>query len=124
MRFLVDECAGPNVAAWLRAGGQEVFSVFDEARGSDDATILAKALAENWILVTADKDFGTKVFREQHPHHGVILLRLSNERTPNKIEALRGLLADHSDRLNDQFVVVTETQVRFAGRRDPRLKPR
>jgi hypothetical protein len=31
------------------------------------------------------------------------------------IEMLRRLLDDYADRLKDQFVVVTEMQVRFAG---------
>ena len=29
MRFLVDECTGPNVAAWLRDKDYEVFSIFE-----------------------------------------------------------------------------------------------
>ncbi len=33
MRFLVDECTGPAVAAWLRNQNHNVFSVFDQARG-------------------------------------------------------------------------------------------
>ncbi len=28
------------------------FSVYDEARGSDDDAIIQKAFAENWILIT------------------------------------------------------------------------
>ena len=56
MRFLVDECTGPKVAAWLRGQGHEVFSVFDEARGSEDDTLIQKAHDENWILITNDKD--------------------------------------------------------------------
>jgi predicted nuclease of predicted toxin-antitoxin system len=72
MRFLVDECAGSRVADWLREQQHDVFSVFDEARGMDDDTILEKAYSENWILITADKDFGEKVYREGHPHRGMI----------------------------------------------------
>ena len=33
MRFLVDESTGPWVARWLRERGDEVFSVFEQARG-------------------------------------------------------------------------------------------
>ncbi len=88
MRFLVDECTGPKVAEWLRAEGHEVFSVFDEARGMPDPDVLAKAVSEDWILITNDKDFGEMVFREQREHHGIIFLRLSNERPMNKIEVL------------------------------------
>lgn len=42
------------------------------------------------------------------------LLRLDNERASNKIETVRRLLEGYADRLADQFVTVTETQVRFA----------
>lgn len=114
LRLLVDECAGTMVAAWLREEGHEVFSMYDEARGMTDDWIIAKAHDENWILVTNDKDFGEKVFRERHPHHGIILMRLEDERAANKIETLRRLLELYADQIADRFVVVTETQVRFA----------
>ncbi|RLA96661.1 MAG: hypothetical protein DRG83_17195 [Deltaproteobacteria bacterium] len=116
MRFLVDECTGPAVAEWLRKQGYEVFSVYDEARGLDDETIIQKTFTENWILITNDKDFGEKIYREGRPHRGVILLRLDDERATAKIEVLRQLLRNYGDRLSDQFVVVTETKVRFARR--------
>lgn len=113
MRFLVDECTGPSVAAWLRSKGNEVFSVFNEAQGMTDDEVIQKAYSESWILITNDKDFGEKVYREQHPHRGVILMRLEDERTINKIEVLRRLLEQYADKVTDRFVVVTETRVRF-----------
>lgn len=113
MRFLVDECTGPAVARWLRQG-HEVFSVYDEARGVDDDFVLSKAFSEGWILITNDKDFGEKVYRERRPHRGVIFLRLEDERSSSKIDALRRLLDTYADRLEEQFVVVTEKYVRFA----------
>ena len=114
MRFLVDECTGPSVARWLQGQGHEVFSVYEQARGMKDEEIIRKAVAENWIVVTNDKGFGEKVYRERHPHKGVVLLRLDDERASNKIETMRQLLDGYSDRLADQFVTVTETQVRLA----------
>ena len=114
MRLLVDECTGPAVARWLREQQHEVFSVYDQARGMDDDDIIQKAFEENWILITNDKDFGEKVYRERRPHRGVILLRLDDERAASKIDTLRRLLRDYADRLADHFVVVTETTVRFA----------
>jgi predicted nuclease of predicted toxin-antitoxin system len=115
MRFLVDECTGSKVANWLRDENHEVFSVFDEARGITDDEVLAKAFSENWVLITNDKDFGEMVFRERRKHHGVIFLRLDDERATNKIEVLRRLLENYAEKLPKQFVVATETQVRFAG---------
>lgn len=115
MRFLVDECTGPAVGHWLRSQGFEVFSVFEEARGLSDDAVLSKALDENWILVTNDRDFGTKVFRERRRHRGVVFLRLEDERAANKIATLQRLLEEHGNLLADHFVVVSEKQVRFAG---------
>lgn len=114
MRFIVDECTGPKVARWLREQGHEVFSVYDEARGMKDDSIIEKAFTESWILITNDKDFGEKVHKERRPHRGVVFLRLGDERAVNKIETLRQLLEGYANRLADHFVVVTETRVRFA----------
>jgi predicted nuclease of predicted toxin-antitoxin system len=116
MKFLVDECTGPSVAAWLRDEGHEVFSVYEDARGVEDDIILQKAFDENWVLITNDKDFGDKVFRNGRLHKGVILLRLEDERATSKIEVLSHLLEKYIDRLPNAFVVVTEKQVRFAKR--------
>ena len=114
MRFLVDENAGPSLAGWLRRQGHEVFSVYEAARGVDDEQILQKAFSEQWIIITSDKDFGEKIYREQWPHRGVVLLRLDDERVANKTAVIQRLLENYSDRLADTFVVVTESRVRFA----------
>lgn len=113
MRFLVDECTGPAVADWLREQSHEVFSVYNESRGMSDDEILEKARAEEWIVITNDKDFGEMVFREEQSHHGVVFLRLQDERAVSKIVAIEKLLHAYEDQLADAFVVVTETQVRF-----------
>jgi predicted nuclease of predicted toxin-antitoxin system len=113
MRFLIDESTGPIVARWLREQGHEVFSVYEEARGTNDDDLIQKAFVENWILVTNDKDFGEKVYRERRPHKGVVLLRLEDERGASKIKTLQRLLERYSERLADNFVVVTETRARF-----------
>lgn len=101
MRFLVDECTGPAVARWLRSQGYEDFSVYEEARGQGDETLIRKAYEEGWILITNDKDFGEKIYREGYPHHGVILLRLADERAHVKI-----------DRVSQKFAA--ESQGKFA----------
>jgi len=114
MRFLVDESTGPWVAQWLRERGDEVFSVFEQARGMDDDDIIQKAFAENWVLITNDKDFGNKIFRDQKQHKGVVLLRLDDERVAMKIDVLGRLLEQYADKLENRFVTVTENSVRFA----------
>jgi predicted nuclease of predicted toxin-antitoxin system len=114
MRFLVDECTGPAVAAWLRSQGHDVFSVFDEAPGMADEQIIGKAASERRILITNDKDFGEKVYRDGRVHAGVVLLRLTDERASSKTDVLRRLLHAYESRLPQGFTVVTEERVRFA----------
>jgi predicted nuclease of predicted toxin-antitoxin system len=65
------------------------------------------------ILITNDKDFGEMIFREGKPHKGVILLRLDDESTSNKIRVLGLLFAQHFDQLAGNFVVATESTVRI-----------
>jgi predicted nuclease of predicted toxin-antitoxin system len=116
MRLIVDECVGPAVASWLTQLGHEVLSIFDSSRGMDDDEILDLAVKENWIIVTSDKDFGEKIFRDRRVHRGVVLLRLTDERSASKIATLQKLLEGHADKLVDQFVVASEKQVRFASK--------
>ncbi len=116
MRFLVDECTGPAVARWLRQWRHDVFSVYEQSRGADDDSILQRAYAENRILITNDKDFGELIYRGKKLHRGVILLRLEDERADNKIAVLQRLFGLYADRLTDNFVVVTESTVRFASK--------
>lgn len=114
MRFLVDECTGPAVATWLLGEGHEVYSVYDLSAGASDDDLLAMAVRDEWILITNDRDFGELIFREGRPHRGVVFLRLDDERPANKIRVLDQLLVGYGRQLPNQFVVVTETQVRFA----------
>ncbi|MCK9304175.1 MAG: DUF5615 family PIN-like protein [Bacteroidales bacterium] len=114
MRFIVDECTGPSVAAWLRDQNYDVFSVFEDSRGMNDDDIIKKAYEENWILITNDKDFGEQVYRDGRLHKGVILLRLKDEAASSKIFVLSQLLQNHKKKVADTFVIATENQVRFA----------
>lgn len=113
MRFVVDECTGPAVARWLRGEGHDVYSVYDEARGLDDGSVLEFAVRENRILITNDTDFGERVFRMRQPHCGVILLRLADERAAKKITALSRLLEHHTTELSNAFTVVGESSIRI-----------
>jgi predicted nuclease of predicted toxin-antitoxin system len=113
MRFLVDESTGPGVARWLSEQGHDVFSVYEEARGADDDWVISKAFEENRILITNDKHFGAKVFREHRPHQGVVLLRLENERVDNKVRVLQRLLDTRGEQMTGKFAVVTEAHVRL-----------
>ena len=113
MRFLVDECTEPAVAKWLQSSHHNVYSVYDEIWGLDDESIIEKANRENYILVTNDKDFYELVFRMRKTHKGVILFRLEDERAENKIAVLQRVIESYSDKLANNFIIVTEKTIRI-----------
>jgi predicted nuclease of predicted toxin-antitoxin system len=113
MRFIVDECVGPMVARWLREQSHDVYSVYDESRGLEDEAVIRIAVKERRVLITNDKDFGDKVYREGSLHSGVVLLRLDDQSPEVKIAAIERLLLTYPNRVEGSFAVVTERQVRF-----------
>lgn len=113
MKFLVDECVGPTVATWLKQNDHDVTSIYDDFPGIDDDSVLQKALLENRILITSDKDFGEMIFKNKKQHCGIVLLRLIDEKPSNKIYVLKKVLQTYSQDLFANFVVATETAVRI-----------
>ena len=113
MKFLVDECVGPTVAKWLKQNDHDVISIYDDFPGIDDDSVLKKALLEDRILITSDKDFGEMIFKNKKQHCGIVLLRLLDEKPANKINVLKRTLQHYSLDLFGNFVVVSETTVRI-----------
>ena len=114
LAFLADENVEIDVVDRLKSLGHTAVHASELSPGRPDAAVLQAASRAGQVLITNDKDFGEKVYRERRPHRGVVFLRLEDERTAKKIDTIRRLLEGHADRLADRFVVVTETQVRFA----------
>jgi predicted nuclease of predicted toxin-antitoxin system len=105
---------GLELPRWLQNQGYKVFSIYHETPGLSDDEVIEKAFIEKCILITNDKDFGEKVFREKKPHCGIIFFRLEDERAISKIETIRRLLDKYKNQLENNFITVTETKVRFA----------
>jgi predicted nuclease of predicted toxin-antitoxin system len=77
MRFLANENFPAAAVLALHAKGNDVAWIRTEAPGSKDADVLVRAVLENRILVTFDKDFGELARRAVLPTtSGVILFRM------------------------------------------------
>jgi len=113
MDFLVDESTGRAVVDYLRGIGHDVLAVAETMPQAEDRHILARAASERRILVTNDKDFGELVFRSGGAHHGVVLLRLHDERPANRVRVIKIVLERYADRLAGHFTVATEGGVRI-----------
>jgi predicted nuclease of predicted toxin-antitoxin system len=76
MIFLADENVDQPIVDQLRADGHEVFSVTELEPSIPDDAVLSLASEHQCLLITADKDFGELVYRQQRVNSGVVLLRL------------------------------------------------
>ncbi len=112
-KFIVDECTGISVVHFLRQQGYDAIGVSEAMPQAIDADILQRAVIEERIVVTNDKDFGDMIFRDRRSHRGVVLLRLSDDLVATKLRVLTAVLAEHVDKLADRFVVATEENIRI-----------
>jgi predicted nuclease of predicted toxin-antitoxin system len=103
MRFLVDRCAGRQLARWLTETGHDVVDLSDAPADPGDAILLARSAEEGRILVTIDTDFGRLVF-----HHGAVhagLIRLPDVPPEGRMTLMQRILDQHSDALERRAVV-------------------
>lgn len=112
MKFIVDECTGTAVVEYLRENGHDVVSVAETIPQCQDKIILNRAVHEQRILITNDKDFGDLIFRRGLSHHGVLLLRLQDNSATNRVRVVRAVFDRYSDVLKSNFLVATERRVR------------
>jgi predicted nuclease of predicted toxin-antitoxin system len=108
MQFIVDESTGVAVIEYLRAAGYRVLAIGESMPQAVDKEILERAESEGYILITNDKDFGELVFRSGLAHHGVLLLRLRDEGSANRVNVVKLVLEKYADRLAENFVVATK----------------
>jgi predicted nuclease of predicted toxin-antitoxin system len=113
MRFLADESIDQPIVAALRKAGYDVSYIAELEPGLDDAAVLAKANQEGRLLLTADKDFGEMVVRQQSLGTGVILLRLAGLSNQYKAALALRAIQENSDRLSGHLVVVRAERVRI-----------
>lgn len=76
LRLLANENIAADVVDSLRGDGHDVAWIRAETPGTDDQAVLARAIQEQRILLTFDKDFGELAFRFGLPSTcGIILAR-------------------------------------------------
>jgi len=77
VRLLADENLPREAVESLRASGHDVAWMAEDAPSTTDLYVLAKACAEERVVVTCDKDFGELAFRTGMPAlFGIVLLRV------------------------------------------------
>jgi predicted nuclease of predicted toxin-antitoxin system len=111
MPILANENFPGDAVAALRERGHDVAWVRSGAPGSSDAEVLARAQAEDRIVVTFHKDFGDLAFRSRLPaSSGVILFRIS---MPSAERVARVAVAALESRVDwaEHFAVVEDNRI-------------
>ena len=113
MTILVDVSAGQAVTDTLRGLGHDVLFVRDRDPKLPDIDILAWAVADQRLVVTMDKDFGELVYRSGLSHAGVLLLRLDDARTAEKVRIVADIFTRHGWALPGRFSVCQDGRLRI-----------
>lgn len=80
-----------------------------------DKEILKIAASEKRMVVTMDKDFGELVYNSGLPHRGVLLLRLENMKSTEKVKILEKIIEKYSDKPLNKFCVFKAGKLRIRG---------
>ena len=70
------------------------------------------AIKEDGIIITMDKDFGELVFKNNNLHKGVLLLRLDDAVSEEKLAAIQNLIPEHLEQLKNNFSVYQNGKLR------------
>ena len=112
LRVLVDVGVGKAVEDWLRADGHDVQAVRDRDPQMDDLDILSWAVSDQRIVMTMDKDFGEIVYHSGQPHSGVLLLRMEDAPSKEKVRVVKEIVQSHADQLPGHFAVYQDGRLR------------
>src|SRR5688572_11169371 len=110
MRLLVDNALSPVLAELLRNAGHEAVHVRDIGlHHAADEDVFEWAVAEDFVVVTADTDFGTLLARHSSSKPSLILFRGEGSRKPEALAALMlSNLAQLADALTTGCIVTFE----------------
>ena len=113
MNFVADESIDQPIVENLRQDGHDVVSIAELSPSLSDEQVLNDANSRGAILLTADKDFGELVFRQNQIHNGVILIRLSGLGLEAKAQTVSQTIKQHAHELTGAFCVISAGSVRI-----------
>jgi predicted nuclease of predicted toxin-antitoxin system len=113
MRLLANENVPAIAVEALRAQGHDVFWIRTDAPASLDEEVLARAEAEQRILLTFDKDFGELAFRAGLPAScGIVLFRIPMH-SPERVAQIAIAALESRTDWAGHFSVVGERRIRM-----------
>ena len=113
LKFLIDVGVGKKVEKWFVNQGYDIKCVRDIDPRMLDKEILKIAVSEKRMVITMDKDFGELVYNSGLFHAGVLLLRLEDAKSNEKVKIVENILEKYSDMLLNKFCVFKDEKLRI-----------
>ncbi len=111
-KFVIDVRVGRSIEEWLIANNFIIFSIASINPEMPDIDILEFANNEDAIIVTMDKDFGELSFKNLMPHKGILLLRLEDAISTEKLAVIETLIPHQIFKLKNNFSVYQNGKLR------------
>ena len=112
-KFLFDVGVGNVIEKWVEDRGFDSIAIRNLDPRMSDLEILNLAVKEKRIVVTMDKDFGELVFGSNKRHFGVLLLRLENASSDEKLLVIKSIFKKYLDELPNHFCVYQNQTLRI-----------
>ncbi|HHX87030.1 MAG TPA: DUF5615 family PIN-like protein [Firmicutes bacterium] len=113
LKFLVDVGVSIKVEYWLIEQGYDTKSIRAIDPRMPDRKILKIAVQEKRMVLTMDKDFGELVYNSGLPHAGVLLLRVENCNSEEKLSIVERILRKYRDSIHGKFCVYKDNKLRI-----------
>lgn len=112
-KFVIDVGVGRTIEDWLISNNFLVVSITTLNPEMEDKAILELANEEEAIIITMDKDFGELVFKNLLPHKGILLLRLEDAISAEKLAVIQNLIPDQILKIKENFSVYQNGKLRI-----------
>ena len=111
--FLANENFPKPSILFLREKGYEILSIQELYQGLSDIDVLKKAIADDLIILTFDKDYGELIFRYVLENPPSVIFFRSKGKDPLVVgQILHSLLILAEVKIKNAFTVIDENNIR------------
>jgi predicted nuclease of predicted toxin-antitoxin system len=113
MDFLANENIPRSSTRLLEESGHDILRIADEMPGATDRQVLERAIEENRIILTFDRDYGELIFRHKARNvNGIVYFRFAPTSPDEAGVILSGILQEQGITLAGMFTVIERDRIR------------